>query len=463
MRIVMPAAVDPLDAHIAELEESRPPREHPHDGGLRRGHADDVHGRLARRAERGHGESFRRRRGGWDAGKTHCPDNRTLPARCKPAVTIRGRGPRLRRCSGAVRGISPVGIPERDLLENDAATAHLGGVHPGVSCARTAPAMKPPPGIAQFDSAAAFAQSLARFLHGRDFSGLGQPPALQWLVRQSDLLPRRQRLNFFAGWAAREGISPGKIEMVNAHAVAEWLAGLYPARRYPAVMIGSSNGALVHLCAAFGIPWLPQTFLTVIKRRHDPDDPIRALEQERETAQVFLALNPDVQLHQFFDPNQDRLTLARLAYFRSKFLRLPPAYTQFLADRLEPGGRIIIADCGLRWPTTRLGPRHRFQFGEVGGATVEEYFHGGPRVEAALQRHGRPLRRWQPPPPNGESPEAEWGFEPALGNDLADFARTRGFRLQRISFDAPERPSPLVADFHRSWHRERGLPGNRLV
>ncbi|HZP59807.1 MAG TPA: hypothetical protein VFB27_05740 [Opitutaceae bacterium] len=323
--------------------------------------------------------------------------------------------------------------------------------------------MKPPPGIAQFDSAAAFAQSLARFLHGRDFSGLGQPPALQWLVRQSDLLPRRQRLNFFAGWAAREGISPGKIEMVNAHAVAEWLAGLYPARRYPAVMIGSSNGALVHLCAAFGIPWLPQTFLTVIKRRHDPDDPIRALEQERETAQVFLALNPDVQLHQFFDPNQDRLTLARLAYFRSKFLRLPPAYTQFLADRLEPGGRIIIADCGLRWPTTRLGPRHRFQFGEVGGATVEEYFHGGPRVEAALQRHGRPLRRWQPPPPNGESPEAEWGFEPALGNDLADFARTRGFRLQRISFDAPERPSPLVADFHRSWHRERGLPGNRLV
>src|SRR5581483_10576037 len=81
MRIVMPAAVDPLDAHIAELEESRPPREHPHDGGLRRGHADEVHGRLARRAERGHGESFRRRRGGWDAGKTHCPDTRTLPVR----------------------------------------------------------------------------------------------------------------------------------------------------------------------------------------------------------------------------------------------------------------------------------------------------------------------------------------------------------------------------------------------
>lgn len=61
--------------------------------------------------------------------------------------------------------------------------------------------------------------------------------------------------------------------------VAEWMVSQYPQRRYPAVAIGSSNGALVHLYTALGIPWLPQTFLIPMARWGvHPDEPKQDLE-----------------------------------------------------------------------------------------------------------------------------------------------------------------------------------------
>jgi hypothetical protein len=35
----------------------------------------------------------------------------------------------------------------------------------------------------------------------------------------------------------------------------------YPGCRYPAVMVGSSNGALTNLAVAARVPWLPDTVL----------------------------------------------------------------------------------------------------------------------------------------------------------------------------------------------------------
>lgn len=324
--------------------------------------------------------------------------------------------------------------------------------------------MAAPPGIASFDSATAMLQALARFLAGRDFPGLGRPPWQAFLASRADRLPRRLREQVFARLAAAEGVSPEGVGKVSAAAIAAWMAGLYPQRPYPAIMLGSSNGALLHVAAALGIPWLPQTFLTLVRRRHDdPDDAQRALARERETAAAFLAANPDSQLHHMHDPGQDRLMLRHVSYFRSKFRRLPPAYRDFIERCLAPGGTLFSIECQRRWPTTRLGERHFFQFGAVGGPGVQEYFRGSARVEGYLERQGSPLRRWQPPPANGESPEAEWGFEPAWLADALDLAQRHGCRLLRLSFPEPETPSPLVADFYRTWLEERGLDGERLA
>jgi hypothetical protein len=99
----------------------------------------------------------------------------------------------------------------------------------------------------------------------------------------------------------------------------------------------------------------------------------------------------------------------------------------------------------------------------MGGLDEEEYFSGGPRVEELLRRHGSHRRGWDPPPPDGRSPEAEWGFEPALLDDVEALARKRAWQLMRIVFEEPEHLSPLVADLYRWWYAERGQPAGRLL
>ena len=68
-------------------------------------------------------------------------------------------------------------------------------------------------------------------------------------------------------WSGRyEAIAARKLDRATTSRVAEWVVSLYPQRKYPAVAVGSSNGALTHLWAALGIPWLPQTFLIPVAR-----------------------------------------------------------------------------------------------------------------------------------------------------------------------------------------------------
>lgn len=321
-----------------------------------------------------------------------------------------------------------------------------------------------PTGLAKFDSSSAMLRALANLLHGEDFAGLGQSTILRQIVQFADVVPRSLREQLFATMGAQEGVKPEDVQHIDSHAMADWATRQYPSGPYPAVIIGSSNGALMHMAGAFRIPWLPQTFLSLVKHQGiDPDDATAPMEAAIESGRRFLTANPDVQLHHMHDPVQDRLMLGYITYFRFKYRRLPPAYEQFLEQSLRPGGTIIISNCKRRWPVTEVGERHFYQFGAVGGATEEEYFHGGERVRDYLQRCGSPHRQWHPPTPDGDSPEAEWGFEALLAEAIEDFARQRGYRVRYLNFDDPEDLSPAVADFHRSWYAERGIHENRLL
>ncbi|MBM0237066.1 hypothetical protein JNW88_07785 [Micromonospora sp. ATA32] len=326
--------------------------------------------------------------------------------------------------------------------------------------------MKLPREIAGFDSASAMVVALARFLHGRDTPPLGKPAfrALRPAAAVAARLPVNTREWIYSVLSGTEGRPESDIAALDTDTVAASIAGRYPHRRYPAVVIGSTSGALTHLCAALGVPWLPQTLLLPVRqRRVSPDDPVRAAHAFDRTARALLDRNPDVVLHHMHDPNQDRLTLRRMAYFRVKRIRLGPAYEKFLTDVLEPGGVILTAECGQRWPTTRIGERHLFQFGAVGGMSPQEYRDGGPQVADYLRRYGAAVTRWQAPPVDADSPEAEWGFEPALHDDIAAFADRHGYRLRQLAFGEPEDLSPLIADLYRWWYRQRGLPADRLL
>jgi hypothetical protein len=331
---------------------------------------------------------------------------------------------------------------------------------------RTGDIMKLPQEIAGFDSASGMVVALARFLHGEGTPPLGKP-AFRTLRPVAALvagLPVATRQRIYSAFSGAEGRSEPEIAGLDVEAVSAAIAGVYPSRRYPAVLVGSSNGALTHLGAALRVPWLPQTMLLPVRQRNiSPDDPAAAVHAFDRTARGLLDRNPDVVLHHMHDPNQDRLTLRRMAYFRIKRTRLGPGYEKFLTDVLEPGGTIVVVECGQRWPTTRIGDRHVFQFGAIGGMPPDEYRDGSPRLAAYLRRNGARVTRWQPPPADGDSPEAEWGFDPGLWADIEDFARRHGYRTVRLGFGEPEDLSPVTADVYRQWYRHLGRPADRLL
>jgi hypothetical protein len=284
------------------------------------------------------------------------------------------------------------------------------------------------------------------------------------LAIAANRLPIGLREAIYSVASGAEARPPERLAALDIEDIAAAIVRLYPQRRYPAVVLGSSNGALVHLCAALGIAWLPQTLLLPLRQRQvPPDEPMRAVHAFNDTARALLTRNPDLVLHHMHDPNQDRLTSRRMAYFRVKRTRLGPAYERFLTNTLDTGAVLLLAECTRRWPTTQVGERHVFQFGAVGGLEPHQYRDGDPRVAAYLRCYGIPRTRWDAPAPDGESPEAEWGFEPALRDDVIAFARRHGYRVRRLIFNDPEDLSPLVADLYRWWYRERGMPSNRLL
>lgn len=321
-----------------------------------------------------------------------------------------------------------------------------------------------PPFVADFDSTSAMLRATARYLRGEDFPALGLPRWREPLAIAVNLLPRRLRRLIYIWGGRSEAIPPERLADVRAESIARWAVDVYPRRSYPALAIGASNGALVHLYAALGIPWLPQTVLIPVRQNAArPDDPRQGMEFGREHGRRLLDANPDLQLHHMHDPNQDRLMLHRMTYFRTKRLRLGAAYEEFITETLPPGGTIILVDCRLRWPTTQVGERHFFQFGGYGGASPREYFEGGERVSAFLHREGSALQHWDPPTPDGQSPEAEWGFEPGLALDVERLASRHGYRIVRLAFDEPEEVSASIAELCRHWYAGSGVPARRLL
>lgn len=120
--------------------------------------------------------------------------------------------------------------------------------------------------------------------------------------------------------------------------------------------------------------------------------------------------------------------IQRMSYFRVKRRSLGETYEPFLKECLEPGGTIFVAESQLKWSSLQVADRHIFQHGALGGATPEEFHHGGHRVRAYLQKYNSPYQRWDSPPRNTESPEAEWGFEQALRADVIRLAERQKLR-----------------------------------
>lgn len=309
------------------------------------------------------------------------------------------------------------------------------------------------------------AKAAGRFLHGRDFPVLGLPRFLERAAPLLDLLSPTVRGRLYTASACFAAFPSHDLDRVRADDVAAWMAGQFPRdRRYPAVLLGSPNGAAVHLAAALGIPYLPQTFLVSVSHEGaHVDDVQHRMATAAPGARKLLEANPGLQIHQLHDPVNDRPMLECMDYFRVKFLRIEPAYERFIRDTLEPGGTLLVVEDQATWPTTLVQERHLFQLGGLGSVRMDEYFEGGPRVERFLEKHGSPWRSWHPPEPDGNRPESEWGLEPSWHEEVRSLSERQGYRVARLTFQETGQLSPVVADLYRWWYRRRGLGDGRLV
>jgi hypothetical protein len=212
--------------------------------------------------------------------------------------------------------------------------------------------------VTGLDSGVTLMQALAHYLHGRDLPLAGSVPAiLAPVVVAANRLPAHIR-SIVYGWSGRlDAIGIEQIENVEMETISRWATSQYPRRRYPAAMIGSANGAAVHLCAALGIPWLPQTYLISVRRSLHPDEGEEDLAWGQQHAHRFLRTNPHIRVYQQHDPNQDRLMVRHMAYFRLKQLRLSRAYKEFLKETLAPGAILYLIECQYSWQATRLDDR----------------------------------------------------------------------------------------------------------
>ena len=318
--------------------------------------------------------------------------------------------------------------------------------------------------LTDFDSSVNGVRAVGSFLKGKDHAGMSIGPSSRAAARLMTAPPDQARAMIFRGMGLGQGVPLHKAREIDVDELDQWVVRQYGRGPFPAVVIGSTSGGAVHLAAALGAPFLPQTTLVVLRDlATHPDDAVGAMETLAPTSRMLAERNPRVSVYHMHDPAQDRPMLEAMAYMRLKRLALGPVYEDFLTERLAPGGSIVQVECTRDWRTRAVGERAYFQFGCLGGVPEEEYHHSGERIARYLAQEGSPVRRWDPPYANVRRPEAEWGWDPALGEDIGRLTDSRGFRLRRLRSAEPQEHSPLVAELHRWWYRRRGLPDSRLL
>ena len=300
--------------------------------------------------------------------------------------------------------------------------------------------------IASFDSASVLHAATVAALERRMFGHLGQSQILGTGIRALSRLPWPLVRVVYARFGGAEGINPDDLGNVDMQRVAGSFADAYPGGRYPALFVGSSNGALMELAAAMQVPWLPGTLLVPVHRVGDAHRPDQALEFGERVGPALLDANPGIVLHQMHDSAQDELMVARMTYFRTKWNRLPDAYIRFLETRLEPNAPVFLVNDESTWKVTRVGERHVFQAGGRGGLTADEYL-AMPYTPAA----------------NDIAPEAEWGADPGFSSAVRDWAAAHGHPIVEVRLDGPQEAAHPVAELLRAWTRDRGGAADRLL
>jgi hypothetical protein len=210
------------------------------------------------------------------------------------------------------------------------------------------------------------------------------------------------------------------------------------------IAIGAAlGGATSYLSLSLGAPFLPQAFVTTLKQGSMVGDVNQYLHRSLDLALRIADQNPGLMTIQHYDPVHDGWLTKFVNHLRFKLIDLPLAYTEFIKNRLEPGGTVVYLQGGASWLRYRVGPRSVFQVGGWGGISAEEFLEGSQRLRVYAHSAGLKLTNWKLKDfPLEHGPESEWGSEPGLDSALEGFCTREGYHFIRI-------PLPHPNDFSR--------------
>lgn len=215
---------------------------------------------------------------------------------------------------------------------------------------------------------------------------------------------------------------------------------------FPAITVGAAlGGATAYLSLALGGPFLPQAYVITLKHGSKRGDVNEYLHRSLDTALRIAHDHPGLMTIQHYDPVHDGWLTRFVNHLRFKLIDLPPAYADFIKNRLEPGGAIVYLEGGASWLRYRVGPHSVFQVGGWGGISADEFLESSDRLRVYARSAGLSLTDWKLQDyPLERGPESEWGSEPGLDTALEGFCKREGFRLIRISLPHPNDFSRLA-------------------
>ena len=216
--------------------------------------------------------------------------------------------------------------------------------------------------------------------------------------------------------------------------------------KFPAVTLGvGMGGATAHLSLALGGPFLPQAFVTTLKKGSmcgNVNDyfTITAKNAKRVTDQ-----NPNLMSIQHYDPVHDGWLVKRVNHLRLKLIDLPEEYKKFILKKLIPGGDVVYLEGRAQWKRFRTGERNVFQIGGWGDISAEEFLFGSERLDQFAKREKLDFSHWMLDGyPLEDGPESEWGSEDGFVESLEQFCKENGLNFVKISYEDPNSFSKLA-------------------
>lgn len=214
-------------------------------------------------------------------------------------------------------------------------------------------------------------------------------------------------------------------------------------RKFPAIILGAPNGAIVNLALAMGVPYLCSQFRIPILIKNEGDKDMDDLTPYASVADyVGQRWTPKYRwgvVSCLVDPIHDRMDLHQYAHIREKFTDIPSAFKQFLLNHLEPEGTIVFVNTKYPWLSHRISERVYLQVGGLGAVSPNEYLISSERVNRFLKAQNSMHRDgWRLPDYEVvRRPESEWGTESELNEAVHEFCSENGYGFLLLERDHP--------------------------